>query len=210
MNGNPNRIHLVGHSSGAHICALALIEGCCTSRHHDVVNGYVGLSGVFSIPDHFEWEKQRGVEELSPMAPANRRRSQSEFPNEISPSLTPIEMFQTDRVLLLHGSKDNVVPFRSTTRFRDSKLLKRVKHVRCRIVPNAGHVDPIMSVMRRRGEFWMRLCCFVKGEDASDNISVKEEEINRRWWWYDGGGGKRYFVVGLMLLIVYCLRRRRM
>ena len=71
------------------------------------------------------------------------RQSTSEsdqFQTRSHPPLTPIEMFQTDRVLLLHGSKDNVVPFRSTTRFRDSKLLKRVKHVRCLIVKNAGHV----------------------------------------------------------------------
>ena len=196
MNGNPNRIHLVGHSSGAHICALALTEGC-TSHHHDVVNGYVGLSGVFSIPDHFEWEKQRGVEELSPMAPANRRQSQNQFRNEISPSLTPIEMFQTDRVLLLHGSKDNVVPFRSTTRFRDSKLLKRVKHVRCLIVKNAGHVAPIMNVMKRRGEFWMRLCCFVKGDATSSSR-------RRRY----GGSGKVY-ITGLVFIVWCCLMMRR-
>ena len=179
-NGNPNRIHLVGHSSGAHICALALTfegeareynlhdEGC----NHHVVNGYVGLSGVYSIPDHFRFEKRRGVEELSPMAPANQRFGKNQFPTFMSPSLTPSKIFQTDRVLLLHGSKDNVVPCQSTIRFKNSKLLSGVGHVNCRIVRDANHIDPIMSLMSRQGEFFLRICCFVKGDANGPRFST--------------------------------------
>ena len=62
--------------------------------------------------------------------------------------------------------------------------------MRCLIVKNAGHVDPIMSVMKRRGEFWMRLCCFVKGDATRSR---------RRY----GGSGKVFVGFGVYCVVLF-------
>ena len=83
---------LMGHSSGAHIAMLMIIEriqrklSCRSFRSLNKDNSkaskifrypttidfdsFVGLSGPYSIAHHFEFESGRGVEELSPMKPA--------------------------------------------------------------------------------------------------------------------------------------------
>lgn len=69
---------LVGHSAGAHLCAMALLE---RSRSHDSVDEqastinskvrmpdcFVGIAGVYDIAQHFEYEKSRNVHHLSTM-----------------------------------------------------------------------------------------------------------------------------------------------
>ena len=76
----------MGHSSGAHISLLMAVQR--VERYLDKMDivhhqsfevsqrdtlhfdKYVGLSGVYDISHHFDYEAGRGVEELSPMKPA--------------------------------------------------------------------------------------------------------------------------------------------
>jgi acetyl esterase/lipase len=61
----------MGHSSGAHISMLYLIRAYEAGQAPSSrVCGYVGLSGVYDITSHFEYESMRGVEVLSPMQAA--------------------------------------------------------------------------------------------------------------------------------------------
>ncbi|TSN86062.1 WD repeat and FYVE domain-containing protein 3 [Bagarius yarrelli] len=75
---NKDNIVLIGHSAGAHLCALTtlfLLEGTESlfiepSRQNEIINsikGLIGLSGVYDIMDHYEHEKTRGVEYISAM-----------------------------------------------------------------------------------------------------------------------------------------------
>eukprot|EP00978_Attheya_sp_CCMP212_P038312 scaffold188674_cov45-Attheya_sp.AAC.1 len=79
---------LMGHSSGAHIALLLLVERVryririqndTNTNHHpqrwkSVIpfefDSFVGLSGPYGISHHFDYEAGRGVEEISPMKPA--------------------------------------------------------------------------------------------------------------------------------------------
>lgn len=81
---------LSGHSSGAHIALLMIIErfvkelqkrstsnktttsSLTTKEEKETIqfDYFMGLSGPYSIPDHFDYEASWGVEELSPMKPA--------------------------------------------------------------------------------------------------------------------------------------------
>jgi hypothetical protein len=61
---------ILAHSSGTHICSLAFVKGLLLSPPHSSVNRFIGLAGVFDIPQHYQFERRRGVARFSPMAPA--------------------------------------------------------------------------------------------------------------------------------------------
>lgn len=87
--GNPNSIYCLGHSAGSHIIAMFLIKQCIfrnfgenSSFLHSYshinwkgsisIQGYIGLSGVYDINEHYLWETNRAVEQISTMKPAMR------------------------------------------------------------------------------------------------------------------------------------------
>lgn len=84
------RVTAMGHSSGAHIAMLMLVDRAkrnmlraqeqvagasrgstaskpSTSQDPMTIDSFVGLSGPYDISHHFDYEAARGVEELSPM-----------------------------------------------------------------------------------------------------------------------------------------------
>jgi acetyl esterase/lipase len=90
----PIGVCVMGHSSGAHIALLMVVEQAkellqveksrleSSRRRADdnveddaptrlLVNSFVGISGPYDISHHFDYEAARGVEELSPMKPCN-------------------------------------------------------------------------------------------------------------------------------------------
>jgi pimeloyl-ACP methyl ester carboxylesterase len=86
-----HKITLMGHSSGAHVALLWLVQyrlgvrsddiitnnavnghdGSICNNNIVVVDSFIGLSGPYDIAHHFDYESGRGVEELSPMKPVN-------------------------------------------------------------------------------------------------------------------------------------------
>jgi pimeloyl-ACP methyl ester carboxylesterase len=71
---------LIAHSSGAHICALAMTHGILSTRKSTMasisttaatsIDRFISLAGVFDIREHYKFEKLRGLARFSPMAPA--------------------------------------------------------------------------------------------------------------------------------------------
>mmetsp|Transcript_58219 Transcript_58219/g.142341 ORF Transcript_58219/g.142341 Transcript_58219/m.142341 type:complete len:507 (-) Transcript_58219:62-1582(-) len=64
---------LIGHSSGSHICSLAMARGMLSSVGDSstcVVDRFISLAGVFDIREHYRFETIRGLARISPMAPA--------------------------------------------------------------------------------------------------------------------------------------------
>jgi acetyl esterase/lipase len=64
----PPRVFLAGHSSGAHVCALAF---CLDVALAGLCAGFIGLSGVYDVASHRDWEMGRGVHAVSMLDPAN-------------------------------------------------------------------------------------------------------------------------------------------
>jgi acetyl esterase/lipase len=62
------KIVLVGHSAGAHLCAMLLVERLKDPDTSALVpDCFVGMAGVYDIARHFEYEKSRKVHHLSTM-----------------------------------------------------------------------------------------------------------------------------------------------
>jgi acetyl esterase/lipase len=75
---------LMGHSSGAHIALLMLVQRAIQSLSVSsssfpipsneptlTFGAYIGVSGPYNVAHHFEYEAARGVEEISPLKPIN-------------------------------------------------------------------------------------------------------------------------------------------
>lgn len=80
FGGDPGRLTLMGHSAGAHICAMALLHRCGLAGRDDVMNvsaaderqprQFIGMCGVYDVARHYDYEDSRGVALLSTMGRA--------------------------------------------------------------------------------------------------------------------------------------------
>jgi predicted esterase len=171
-------ITLMGHSSGAHIALLLLINRireqpsirdsgkneCKNVQNNSTslsqrmeFDSFIGLSGPYDISHHFDYEAGRGVEEVSPMKPANGYTRQAFREN--SPALRlqsilrllPQEDGVLDQLLprlgLFHGIEDGTVPFTATA--EAARVLRACGLTRVQefYVIETGHQDMIMQVM---------------------------------------------------------------
>ena len=105
--GDKRQIILVGHSSGAHLCATHVLtrgaSSCSSSSNsnnsggdgaHGDVAAFVGLCGVYDINAHYAHEKRRGVHEISAMKPAAGKMSDLVKPSdsqEVAGGERPVE-----------------------------------------------------------------------------------------------------------------------
>jgi acetyl esterase/lipase len=154
---------LMGHSSGAHISLLWLVQqvekALSTTLSQSIIqfDHFVGLSGVYNISHHFDYEAGRGVEELSPLKPANggtRDHFQYYSPAvRLKDALSMVTMEDQSvlfrkipRMLLVHGIEDSTVPFTSTA---EAGHILRSCGVRIHeyYVPKCGHPDVVMHLM---------------------------------------------------------------
>lgn len=124
---------LMGHSSGTHISLLALQDVAFATT----IDRFVGLAGVYDILNHYKYEKTRGVERLSPLAPANGGSVAAWRKN------SPIH--QSYRALpptlVCHGALDSTVPFTGAVEFG------MVVNVTTRIMSDTGHQDMVTDLM---------------------------------------------------------------
>tara|TARA_B000000437_G_scaffold21104_1_gene14965 strand:+ start:1153 stop:2328 length:1176 start_codon:yes stop_codon:yes gene_type:complete len=69
FGADANRTHLVGHSAGSHLCAMALLLDD-EKQESKKLKSFVGMCGVYNIATHYEYEDKRGVAMLSTMGRA--------------------------------------------------------------------------------------------------------------------------------------------
>lgn len=72
FGADASRTHLVGHSAGSHLCAMALLldEEETQKKESEKLKSFVGMCGVYNIETHYEYEDKRGVAMLSTMGRA--------------------------------------------------------------------------------------------------------------------------------------------
>ena len=150
--GTTTRFNLMGHSSGAHLSAMALLSN---TELREATKCFVSLSGVYDIPRHYQYEKMRGVERFSPMAAACAGPSvpllqawKRQSPTWIAQSDVELKTFPD--TLVYHGEDDTTVPTESASRFAQSlenALETSTSVVELAIQPQVGHVDVMTQLM---------------------------------------------------------------
>lgn len=155
---------LLGHSSGAHIAILKLaqqIERRSEANSEEKLNAkelrihfdqVIGLSGVYSINEHFDLESGRGVEEISPMKPGCGYTMDSFDLHSPAMRLAAMSKkrdasLELPDMILIHGMNDDVVPFSSAK--RAAKILQNwgYDNVETHYLKSTGHQDTIMHLM---------------------------------------------------------------
>eukprot|EP00980_Cylindrotheca_fusiformis_P014718 scaffold4007_cov111-Cylindrotheca_fusiformis.AAC.2 len=167
----PSRRHeliVMGHSSGAHIALLMLVEQVMRLMlvHEDhpgrdssrAVDKFIGLSGPYNVSHQFDHEATRGVEELSPLKPAcgySREHFQKNSPvvrlqeflasNIQGKELCPSKFFPL--TLLVHGMEDTVVPFTATSEAARGLKACGVSALEEYYAPKTQHQDTVVQLM---------------------------------------------------------------
>ncbi|XP_056275841.1 uncharacterized protein si:dkey-193c22.1 [Pseudoliparis swirei] len=176
FNFDKDNIVLIGHSAGAHLCALTMlflidareelfIEA---GRQRDVamaIRGIICLSGVYNIMDHYEHEQKRAVEFVSTMHKA--MNGVENFPY-YSPthSLKQLSQDKLDRVppfALLHGTDDIIVPAESSAKFCDLLTSLSVK-VSLYLLPRVDHTEIVTDLMVPGRRFYQPIFSCIKQE----------------------------------------------
>ncbi|KAI9326058.1 Alpha/Beta hydrolase protein [Zopfochytrium polystomum] len=181
--GDPLRIHLMGHSAGAHLCALTVIHDVASRLRLQAtarppspftlppfedrlppIQGLILLAGVYDINKHFEFEAGRGVEEVSAMARVMGSTAQS-F-NAASPAVllrafdrTLVESGRLRHLLpkhwlLVHGDIDATVPARESVELH--RILRhevRVEDVVLEVYPRVEHSRPVVELMLPNSDY---------------------------------------------------------
>lgn len=136
---------LAGHSSGANICALALLQS--VEKEEKLVDSFLGLSGVYDIEKHYAYENSRGAHEFSPMSVAAISPSRWwEFsPTLLMPRMTKEKISaHWPQTLLVHGVVDTTVPYSSSQEFAE-QLLHQGAPVITSYPLTTGHADCIFE-----------------------------------------------------------------
>ncbi|XP_023198929.1 probable isoprenylcysteine alpha-carbonyl methylesterase ICMEL2 [Xiphophorus maculatus] len=161
-----NNIILVGHSAGAHLGVMTtlflldtreelVIESKKQQQILQSIRGVIGMSGVYSIMDHYEHEKKRGIEYVSCMSRAMDGEKNFPYysPVHIVQNLSEDKLSRAPRFVLLHGNCDIVVPVESSTKFY--KLLSSLSgKVSLHLLPTVNHTEMVTDLMLSSGRFY--------------------------------------------------------
>lgn len=148
------RVTFVGHSSGANIGALALIDTLIQQSlyKNPPFYSFIGLSGPYDLVKHYEREYERGVHEISPMKGGAGGYDRLW---ECSPNILMDKIFvegkrrlssdlQQPKVALLHGIEDEVVPVHSSQVFEESLRQAGLTNVQG-FYYNASHLSTMLD-----------------------------------------------------------------
>ncbi|XP_061117161.1 uncharacterized protein si:dkey-193c22.1 isoform X1 [Conger conger] len=159
FNIDKDSLVLIGHSAGAHLCALTTlflargakelgIEAAKQREITSTIKGVAGLSGVYNIMDHYQHEIVRGVEYVSTM---HKAMGGTENFNYYSPTtalnaLTEDTLKRVPPFCLIHGTSDGTVPVESSLKFSEALTCLSVK-VSLYLLPKVGHAEMVTDLM---------------------------------------------------------------
>ncbi|XP_071775963.2 uncharacterized protein LOC139927648 [Centroberyx gerrardi] len=176
FNFDTDNIVLIGHSAGAHLCALTtlflidtreelFIEASKQQELTVAIRGVIGLSGVYNIMDHYEHERMRAVEYVSTMHKAMNGVENFPYysPTHILRTFSQDNLKRVPPFALLHGTSDIIVPVESSTRFSELLTSLSVK-VSLYLLPKVDHTEIVTDLMAPDRRFYHPVYSCVKQE----------------------------------------------
>ena len=141
--GDPRRVVVAGHSAGAHLASLALLDERYLGVHGreaDDLCGLVGMSGVYDVQAEYDYYAARGV--------APRLIVEVMGGQENLAAASPVRYVRPDLppVLLIHGTEDETVP-PSIAREFQAALEQAGAASRLELLAGAGHTDYLLDAL---------------------------------------------------------------
>lgn len=141
--GDPERVVVAGHSAGAHLAGLALMDPRFLAGYghsHSAVCAFVGMSGVYDVQAEYDhWLAQGFFPEviLEVMGGEENFRQAS-----------PIHYARADLppILLVHGEKDETVPLSIATEFH-AALQAAGAASELEVYAGWGHADYLFAAL---------------------------------------------------------------
>lgn len=160
---------VVGHSSGAHIALLHVLDSAKNTMQgaskSSRIKHYVGISGVYCISSHYQFEIGRGVDQISALrvacgpedkfkeASPDFRLARMMGVESTLPRGEDVPLIQSEDIMpafsFFHGVQDDVVQYVQTCDMVDSIRLALRNPSRCRecILDDVGHADTVIHLM---------------------------------------------------------------
>jgi acetyl esterase/lipase len=153
-------IVICGHSSGANIALLAVLDTIDpktepeNSKKHVSADMFYGLNGVYDIHDHYQFESNRGVQHISPMYAAAGGEAGFAL---CSPRLllrshvsgiscAPPSSALPRKMVFIHGTQDTTVPLVSS--LQAASLSHAVGgSSSITFCPADGHLSPLLDLI---------------------------------------------------------------
>jgi acetyl esterase/lipase len=141
--GDPQRVVIAGHSAGAHLAALAIMDPrfMATYGHRSAeICGYVGLSGVYDVQAEFDYWQSRGS---APQVILDVMGGEQNL--DIA---SPIRYVRADLppFLVIHGDDDQTVPVEIGTAFH-AALQTAGAESTLGLYPGSGHSDYLFAAL---------------------------------------------------------------
>ncbi|KAJ3257165.1 hypothetical protein HK103_004863 [Boothiomyces macroporosus] len=185
--GDASNITLVGHAAGAHLCMTSVLnyaKRACESHsdhssaiekyaqsHVHKLMGVVLLNGIYDIPQHLNFEKIRGIEELSCMSRLFENKLESFkywSPTEILKRSArfiekgDFQQFIPHNIMLVHAKHDDVVPFESSKLLYDSLSKMKLENLSLVAYNGTDHYQYLYDLFLAREEFFEHLDRFYR------------------------------------------------
>jgi acetyl esterase/lipase len=141
--GDPERVIVAGHSAGAHLAGLAVMDPRFLARygHSDSeVCAFVGMSGVYDIRAEYDYWLARGT---YPRVIVEVMGGETNFRQA-----SPLHHVRADLppILLIHGDRDETVPLGITTQFH-AALQAVGAASELEIFTGQGHADYLFAAL---------------------------------------------------------------
>ena len=141
--GDPDRVIVSGHSAGAHLSALALLdprflEGLGHSS--DEICGWIGLSGPYDIQAEYDyWVAKGSTPEVMEEVMGGQGNFERASPvSHVRPDLPPL--------LIIHGDEDETVPAEISIAFHEALQAAGAPST-LTIYNGAGHSDFLFAAL---------------------------------------------------------------
>jgi acetyl esterase/lipase len=142
--GDSRRVVIAGHSSGAHLAGLAVLDPRFLAPYGHAgteLCGLIGLSGVYDVQSEYDFWAAKGV---TPRLIAGVMGGQAHFA-----AASPMSYVHADLpVLLIHGDRDTTVPLSIAQEFHTA-LQAAGAPSELKIYRGTGHTDYLFAALAR-------------------------------------------------------------
>jgi acetyl esterase/lipase len=141
--GDPRRVVVAGHSAGAHLASLAILDPRFLSslgHSSDEICGWIGLSGVYDIQAEYDYWVAKGTK---PKVILEVMGGQQNFEQA-----SPVRHARADLppLLIIHGDEDKTVPVEISKGFHEALQAAGAPST-LTIYTDTGHSDYLFAAL---------------------------------------------------------------